>query len=461
QASDDGHVALAYLQPGTGFAYFDVGEDPATDRSAFQIVRGPDGRLYYGTLGPPTCAGGICSSPAGAIGRFDPATGRARQIALRSEVLGLLFTGDGALWFAGGTSHRLYRMRPREFSASALTAIPVPAPVPNATYTPRLLAQDGAGNVWFGDGAGGRVLRIASAGPYRSSSVAAFAQPRGPRGTPGASPFVNGIAVAGDGDVYVLDSANGTLDQVDPRNGRTTAQLVLPQQRALGAKGSVEPRFLAKDASGALLASFFGASIGNGLSRGGIDRYVPGAKGIAELALASAPAGALPDTLSIEGADLYYTDAGARAVGFVDVQTRDYRLIPTQPFLSLSTLRSPNGVVAMPDGTAWFTCAGDVKPFAPLCLGHTVYLDDWSLFPGPSFDVGIGGATSQVVGMMENPAQDSGPFTVRSDRPGICRAGDLREHDFVVTGVARGRCTIVVTDAHHVSKSLQVVVTAQ
>lgn len=450
-ASADGHTATVYVQPATGFTYFDVGSNAYTDTSGFQIVLGPDDKLYYGTIG--TCSGNSCTQ-LGAIGRFDPATGVASEIPLNSEVLGLLFTSDGALWFTGGAGHELYRLPPHTFDSRALQTLMVPAPKQQSTYTPRMLTQDDSGNVWFGDGGGGRVLRIPVKGPYRSSSIRAFVQPKGPHGTPQALPWVNGIDFA-DGTLYFLDENNGTLDAVEA-NGRTKAQMLLPQQRAAGSQVSVAPRFLTTS-SGSLLLSFLGAPRSATLSQGGIDRFA-GRGRMMPLKLPKSPAGALPDTLSIDGNDLYYSDLGLHAVGFVDEASGRSRLIPTIPYSSIQVRESPNGIVAMSDGTAWFTCTNGSSPFQPLCLGHTVYLSGWSLFPGPSFTLGAGKTHAQIVGIMENPSQDSGPFTVRSSNARVCTPSKIVDHNFTITGLQAGACTIEVTDARHRRASLTVTV---
>src|SRR5579862_9329730 len=125
-ASADGHTANAGITASSGFRYFNVGNDPATDVTGFQIVASPQGTIYYGTLGPQTCSGNVCASQQGAIGELNPRTGAAHQIALPSEVLGLLVASDKGLWIAGGAGHLLYRMSPGPLSTPAAMIVPPP-----------------------------------------------------------------------------------------------------------------------------------------------------------------------------------------------------------------------------------------------------------------------------------------------------------------------------------------------
>ncbi|MBV8584252.1 MAG: hypothetical protein JO241_09670 [Candidatus Eremiobacteraeota bacterium] len=454
-ANADGHTANARVTAGTGFVYYDAGNDPKTDVTGFQIVASAGGRLFYGTLGPQVCSGVICSSAQGAIGELDPRTGKARQIALPSEVLGLLPTSDGALWIAGGAGHLLYRMSPGPLATPA--AIVVPPPAHAMSWGPRLLAQDAGGNVWFGDADGHRLLSIPLAGPYQESSISVFAPPNGPSGTPQAPPYVNGLAYGTDGNLYFADYDNGVLDRVSPSNGKTTHQLLLPQQVALGTKTSAQPRFLVSTPSG-LMLSLFGSSTKTS-GAGAIDGYAY-RSALSFVKLPSVPAGSIPDSLSAKGSLVYYADVFTHALGVLDVTSRKSRLIPTQPFLAVDQRVSPNGVAAMADGSAWFTCENNATPLQPVCIGHTVYLSDWSLFPGPAFNLGLGRTQSQVVGIMESPSQDSGPFAARSSTPKICSVSTVADHNFVVTGKTGGRCTVTVTDAKRAKRKLDVLVVA-
>ncbi|HLX25464.1 MAG TPA: hypothetical protein VKR05_00615, partial [Candidatus Cybelea sp.] len=275
-------------------------------------------------------------------------------------------------------------------------------------------------------------------------------------GTPQMSAYVNGIALGSDGVLNVADFANGVLDRFDPVTAKTIAQIVLPQQRALGNHASVQPRFV--DVAGShVLISLFGTSTAT-TGTGAIDSYANGGR-ISPVPLTSVPAGSIPDSLSSAGSSTYYADIFAHAVGWIDWTTGKSRLIPVEAQVTNAPY-SPNGILAAGDGTAWFTCKDGTTPLQPLCVGHTTYLSKWSVFPGPAFQIGAGVRLSQIAGIMENPQADSGPFTARVDKPHVCTASKVADHNFVVTGKSGGYCTVTVTDAHRRSVSVLVTVIA-
>jgi streptogramin lyase len=454
-ARSDGAIARATVAASSGFTYYDVGSNPQTDVTGSQIVAGPGGELFYGTIGPQTCSGGVCTSAQGAIGEFDPRSGTAQEIALPSEVLGLSFTSDGALWISGGASHLIYRMAPGPIATPAAILVPPPRSRRVKEWGAEYFAQDGGANVWFGDANGHRLLKIPLAGPYQESAIVAYEPPSGPVGTPRAMPYVGGLAYGRDGSLYFTDFNNGVLDRVDPASGATIAQILFPQQRALGAAGSVRPQFAATT-NGAMALSLSGSATAPG--SGAIDAY-GFEKAIRVKTLPKIPAGSIPDELSFNGTYLYYADVFAFGIGIVDEKTGRSRLIPTQPLSDVERRVSPQGVAAMPDGTAWFTCQNSSPPpLQPLCIGHTVYLKRWSLFPGPSFDLDKGASLSQVVGIMESPARNSGPFRVRSSKPSICSVSKVVDHNFVAIGKTTGHCTVTVTDAAGRRASLHIFV---
>jgi streptogramin lyase len=254
---------------------------------------------------------------------------------------------------------------------------------------------------------------------------------------------VGGLAYGRDGSLYFTDVNNGVLDRVDTATGTTLAQILLPQQRALGASGSVRPRFAATT-NGTIALALAGSTTAPG--SGAIDAYVFQNR-MRKTALPKVPAGSNPGQLSFIGTYLYYADVFALGIGVVDKRTGRSRLIPTQSLSDVERRVSPEGIAALPDGTAWFTCQNSSPTPKPLCIGHTVYLKRWSLFPGPSFYLDEGAALSQVVGIMESPARNSGPFTARSSKPSICTVSKIVDHNFLVTGKRSGHCTVTVTDA--------------
>jgi hypothetical protein len=463
RASADGHTASAQVQPGTGFAYYTTGSNPKFDVQGFLMTLGADGNLYYGSLGPTKCTTTFCTAIDGAIVRVIPSTGAFTEIELHAEPNGLLYTSDGAVWAAGGESHKLFRVPPGKFAAGSLQAIPVPSPNPASSYIPRTLTEDGAGNVWFTDLTGGRVLKTPVAGPYDGSAIVGYALANGPNGTPQGPARGQAIVYGRDENLYVSDRFNGVLDQVSPVSGSTTRQVITPQQKTLGANNSAALAFMAKDATGNLVLTLLGANPNPVL--GAVDVLPFGTHKITGYALPNVPSGAEPYAVAANGNYAYYADLYG-GLGMIDTSTGKTRLFPVAPFFSANATFSqvPDGVAVLPDGTAWFTCYGNLtaaKPLQPLCVGHTVYLGGWSLFPGPGFTIsGYGPLTSQPVGIMEGPTADSGPFSVANSDAGVCRASAVNDHNFLVTGLAPGTCTLTVSDSGN-KHSEQLVVTVQ
>lgn len=463
RASADGHTASVQIQPGTGFAYYTTGSNPKIDLQGFLMTLGADGNLYYGALGPTKCtSNGFCYAIDGAVVRVQPSTGAFAEIELHAEPMGLLYTSDGALWAAGGVSHKLFRFPPGKFAAGSLQAIPVPSPNPASSYVPRTLAQDGAGNVWFTDLTGGRVLKTPVAGPYDGSAIVGYALPNGPNGTPHGTARGQAIVYGQDENLYVTDRLNGVVDQVSPASGATTRQMITPQQKTLGSSNSAALAFMAKDGGGNLVLSLLGAN--ENPVFGAVDVLPSGTHKIGGYSLPNVPSGAEPYAIGANGNYAYYADLYG-GLGLINTSTGKTRLFPVAPFFSANATftRTPDGVAVLGDGTAWFTCYGNLtgsKPLQPLCVGHTVYLGGWSLFPGPSFTIsGFGPLTSQPVGIMENPTADSGPFSVVNSNAGVCRASTVNDHNFLVIGLASGTCTLTVTDSG--KHSAQLLVTVQ
>jgi streptogramin lyase len=359
----------------------------------------------------------------------------------------------------GSYSHYLFRLPPGQFSQSALIAIPVPPPATVFPYFIRQLTQDANGHIWFDDLRGGRLFKIPLAGPYVAASLTAYGLPKGPPGTPGITPSGQGIAVGNDRLLYVLDYLNGVVDQVSPASGLTERQLVLPQQETFGPNDSAYPRFIAKDGSGKLYFTYIGDTTYKPPVAPGIDELVPPSTAIKSVPIFEPPSGSQPDSIGANGANLYYADLYG-ALGYIDTATNQTRLFPTfsvAQSLSSDYYETPDGIAAMPDGTAWFTC-DNYKVLVPECLGHTVYLTGWSLFPGPTFTLLTGSGNAQGVGIMESPKVNSGPFKAVSDKTAICSIGGLSDHNFYVTGLKPGSCVVTVTDIAHHAATLQIVV---
>jgi len=459
-AASGTHVARATIVPGTGIAYYLVGNSNF-DRDGFHMTPGPDGKIYYGTQGQTECTSvpPACFPTDGAVGQFDPLTGTSREIELHAGATGLLFSSDGALWVAG-TFNTLFRLPPRTFDAADVQRITVPPPAAAKTPTQFMwsLAQDGSGRVWFD--VGRRLFSIPVAGPYQSASLRGYSLPNGPSGTPSMRAVALGLAYAPDGNLYVLDAANGVVDRFDPVSGRTTAQLVTPQQSVLGASGSSTPRFVAVDGAGDLLLTQWGraGTYSAPLSRGSVESLAPKTNRFKTYVLPKVPNGPTPDSIATQNTYAYYADPNG-GLGYIDAMGGASRYVPVVQLSSMIYFPNnlPNGVLVMPDGSAWFTCSGLVA-FPPLCIGHTVYLSRWSIFPGSNVLVRLKQGDSQAIGIMESPAQNSGPFVTRNDNPRSCSVGTVVDHNFSVSGKRLGTCSIEVRDARGQHESLTVTV---
>jgi hypothetical protein len=158
--------------------------------------------------------------------------------------------------------------------------------------------------------------------------------------------------------------------------------------------------------------------------------------------------GSQPDSIGAKGNNLYYADLYG-ALGYINTSNNKTRLYPTLTVQQATTkdyFQTPDGITVMSDGSAWFSCE-NINVLVPLCVGHTVYLSNWSAFPGPSFSVFAGKANEQAVGIVEAPSADSGPFTAATNNASICTVTKVADHNFTVVGVAVGSCQVTVTDA--------------
>ena len=83
----------------------------------------------------------------------------------------------------------------------------------------------------------------------------------------------------------------------------------------------------------------------------------------------------------------------------------------------------------------------------------------WTLYP-QTIGVGVGANSAQELGIAETG--DSSPFTVKSLNPSLCTTSALTgfSHNFLVTGVTPGTCSITVTDKNARAVTATVTVTA-
>lgn len=169
------------------------------------VAPAPDGTVWY------------TAQRAGALGRLDPATGKAEQIALgpNSAPHGVIVGPDGAAWVTDSGQNAIVRVDP---TSRAVKLFPLPASSAHANLN--TAAFDGSGILWFTGQAGyyGRV-------DPKSGEVRVWEAPRG-RG-----PY--GITATPKGEIYYVSLAGSHLAHVDTKTGvATVIEPPTPQQGA-------------------------------------------------------------------------------------------------------------------------------------------------------------------------------------------------------------------------------------
>ncbi|HTX56958.1 MAG TPA: hypothetical protein VMD47_07620 [Candidatus Acidoferrales bacterium] len=475
-ATGDSATGTLALAPATGMAYYETGTNSETDNAGFKMIAGSNGDLYYTSLGVLVCTGPTgelyCTSVSGAVHQFNPTTDTDTEVALQSEGVGLFFSSDGALWIAGGTQptqggpNYIYRMAPGSFSSGALTPIAVPTTDAQDPPAMRAFAQDGLGYLWFVDAIGGRYMSIPVAGPYTSAPIAFYDLPGGPSGTP-QIPFGFARQIAYAGNVLSIpDTYSGAVDVINPSPSppAVVGQYLSNLQASFGAAGVYDSADAYDGTTDG--TTVYIANLGNwnaAVLAGDIEAFNPSTDAFTTLPIVQGPNGPEPGAMGKSGNLLYYQDFNNTALGLINVSSDAARLIPipldTSP-TGNSAFFFPNGVAAMPDGTAWFTCYGEAQTFQPLCIGHTVYLSGWSVWPSSSISViGAGTQAAQIMGIMEAPSSNSGPFTETSSNTSVCQIASASDHNFMIVGQSAGACTVTVKDASGTTQTVNVTVT--
>jgi len=182
----------------------------------------------------------------GALGRFDPETGKAEQIPLGpgSAPHGVIVGLDGGVWLTDGGQNAIVRVDP---STKAVKVFPLPKDFSDANLnTP---VYDKRGIVWF-TGQSGVYGRVDPA----SGKVEAWRAPRG------VGPY--GITTTPSGDIWYASLAGDHIARIDPATGAATP--VAPPRKGVG------PRRIWSDSTGVLWVSFW--------HTGEVGRYDPAAK---------------------------------------------------------------------------------------------------------------------------------------------------------------------------------------
>jgi hypothetical protein len=460
-ANADGVNGTLLITPASGFAFYTTGSNQNDDFDGFKMILGGDGNLYYTAIGKFTCnAQNVCTSSTGALHQFNPTSNTDVEVDVATEPQGLTYASDGSVWFAGGgspapnASPLVYRMAPASFSAASLTSIAVPGADAGTSPNIRDLTEDNLGNIWIADLGSFRFMSMPAAGPYTTAAITTYVQPTSsPPSTPFAS-HARTVDYAGGDVVYGMPA--GYVMVVNSSDGIITGQYTTNLQTALGSGTESGIYDAATDGTNVYLGQ-----IGNyqaAYSQGDLEKFNPGTNAFTTLPSVAGPVAVEPVIPSINGALLYYADFSNDGLGVTNTTAGTSRFYPID-----NSFYIPDGIAALADGTAWFTCYGNqlsTTAYAPICVGHTIYLSDWGLWPGSSIAIdGVGAAGAQLVGIMEADTANSGPFTAASSDTSVCTVSTPSDHDFAITGVAAGACSVTVTDTHGSAQVIDVTVT--
>jgi virginiamycin B lyase len=158
------------------------------------VAPAPDGSVWY------------TAQRAGALGRLDPATGKAEQIPLGrgSAPHGVIVGPDGAAWVTDSGLNAIVRVDPK---TRAVKTFPLPDSAPYANLNTAAFGRNGL--LWFTGQSG----YYGSVNPA-SGEVRLWRSPRG------SGPY--GIAATPDGDIYFVSLAGSYLARIDLATGEAT-----------------------------------------------------------------------------------------------------------------------------------------------------------------------------------------------------------------------------------------------
>ncbi|HTX56964.1 MAG TPA: hypothetical protein VMD47_07655 [Candidatus Acidoferrales bacterium] len=471
-ASGDSATATLSITPASGFAYYTTGTNETDDWSGLKMIASGN-YLYYAAVGKTQylVGSGFIAALNGAVHQFNLTTLTDSEIALPSEPTGLAVDSTGALWIAGGpnptpsASPFIYRLS--SFNAGSLTQIAVPgtnvqSPT-DSTYIRAVTPAASGTNMWFTDLLGERLVSIPVAGPYTTGAISTVPLPS----PPAAAPFANGprtIDYLSGSNALVVGLEGGFVD-VYNLGTDTFSQYVTNLQTSLGASTLSNLYDAATDGTNVYVGQVGDATAF--LADGDMEEFTP-SDTFTTLNTVSAP---LTEPIIPAYGDglVYYADFGIGGLGYTNPSTGVSRVFPMQ--LNDNFFYGPDGLAVMSDGTAWFTCYGNSDPefvaytvtYQPICIGHTIYESTWGLWPSSTVGIdGAGAESAQIVGIMEAAGSNSGPFTVTSNNTSVCTIATpapTSDHNFTITGVAAGACTVTVKDASAHTQSMSVTVT--
>ena len=447
KASGGAVSAATNLTPTSNVVKYPI---PSGTANPFQIAQGPDGNIYFGEYGPtaPLNNGSIGGSVP-KIGQLNPATGTVSELPLNySSPVGLYFTSDGALWVAEeGNLGQGAVARITPFSTAGLDEQPVP--IPSSTpQQPRYIAQRN-GSLYVSEYYGSTISVIAppaagfTIGPNSHLYFGNAAFSAAPRG-------FQGIALGSDGNLWVAESGIQAFGKVTSYalGAATMTDYPMPVPTSAAA-GTYCPETIAAGSDGNLYVTAASDGSGANVPYGLLFQLTTSG------AYTNIPMPTVNDGPYIiqPGASgtLYFSDFGAVG-GIGKLTTGGQVWVWPVATIQSNPIDTPQGITVASDGSIWYT---EAAPFggtngvgynvAENDIGHLILAAGWTVYP-QALTIGVGALAAQEIGMAESG--DSSPFTVTSLNPSICTTTALTgfSHNFLITGVAPGTCSVTITD---------------
>ncbi|MEO7731310.1 MAG: hypothetical protein ABIY55_10080, partial [Kofleriaceae bacterium] len=263
---------------------------------------------------------GLVSTLAGTAG-IDGSTDGKGPLARFSDPFGTAVDSAGNVWVTDGVNATIRRITAAGVTTTLAGVAGMHSTVDGVGATARLntpygIALDAAGNAYVTD-IGAHVLRqLAADGTL--TTLAGTAGVSGHADGPGlAASFSEpvGVAVGGDGTIYVADFGNHTIRKVTPAGVVTTIAGSAGTPGSADGAGA-EARFdnpvgVAVDARNNLYVLDLGNTVVRKITPAGVTTTIAGTPGVRGLTLGGSPQFALPQAIALSGDSLIITDANA------------------------------------------------------------------------------------------------------------------------------------------------------